>query len=208
MKLSLFLFCLLIVGVESSFAEIKFSSSGGGSSSSGFFGSIAAKGGLGSAGTDGDAVETRDLYRYGGELTVGYRFGTFLFGGSAEYNLWKQKTKPSEVDDTNMSARQLNVAPILGIGLGPFMFQAKTHLMSTVTLDKKTSGGDEIVYTSPSFPAYSAQINYRLGGRSYVGVEYTSITYEKVEVDGESAKLESENEITYSGWGLVYGLMF
>ena len=131
-----------------------------------------------------------------------------MFGGSAEYNLWKQKTKPSEVDDTNMSGRQLNVAPIVGIGLGPFMLQAKTHLMSSVTLDKKTSGGDEVVYTSPAFPAYSAQINYRLGGRSYVGVEYSSITYQKVEVAGESAKLDSKNEITYSGWGLVYGLMF
>ena len=178
------------------------------SASKGFFGSIAAKGGLGSAGSDSDTVESRDLYRYGAELTVGYRLGTLLLGGSAEYNLWRQKTKPSEVDDTNMSAKQLNVAPIVGIGLGPFMFQAKTHLMSTVTLDKKTSGGDEVVYTSAKFPAYSAQINYRLGGRSYVGLEYSSISYQKVEVGGESTKLESENEITYSGWGLVYGLMF
>ena len=201
MKIRLFLFCFFLLGLLPAFAQNN-------SQGRGFFGSIAAKGGLGSAGSDSDTVESRDLYRYGGELTVGYRLGTLLLGGSAEYNLWRQKTKPSEVDDTNMSGRQLNVAPIVGIGLGPFLFKAKTHLMSTVTLDKKTSGGDEVVYTSAAFPAYSAQINYRLGGRSYVGVEYSSITYQKVEVDGESAKLESENEITYSGWGLVYGLMF
>jgi hypothetical protein len=201
MKMPFFLFSFLLIGVFPALAQNS-------SASKGFFGSIAAKGGLGSAGSDSETVESRDLYRYGGELTLGYRFGTLLFGASAEYNLWRQKTKPSEVDDTNMSGKQLNVAPVVGIGLGPFLFGVKTQLMSSITLDKKNSSGDEIVYTSPAFPAYSAQLNYRLGGRSYVGVEYTSITYQKTEVDGESAKLESEDEITYSGWGLVYGFIF
>lgn len=176
--------------------------------SKGFFGSVAAKGGLGTAGSDGESVESRDLYRYGAEITVGYRVGSVLFGGSAEYNLWKQRTKPSEVDDTNMSGRQLNIAPVVAVGAGPFMFLAKGHIMSTITLDNKTSAGDTVVYTSPSFPGYSAQVNYRLGGGSYLGLEYTSITYQKSEVDGESTKLSSDDEVTYGGWGLLYGVMF
>jgi hypothetical protein len=200
MKIRLFLFCFLVLGLSSAFAQSN-------PSTKGLFGSIAAKGGLGNAGSESDSVESRDLYRYGGELTLGYRLGTVLFGGSAEYLVWGQKTKPSEVDDTNMSGKQLNVAPLVGLGLGPFLILAKTNMMSSLKLDKKTSGGDEVVFTSPAFPGYSAQINYRLSGRSFIGLEYSSITYQKVEVDGESAKLNSD-EVTYSGWGVVYGLMF
>ncbi len=178
------------------------------SSAKGFFGAVALKGGLGTAGTTEDTLESRDFYRYGGELTLGYRIGSLLFGGSAEYNLFGQKTKPSEIDDTNLSGKQLNVAPILGVGLGRFMFLVKAHMMSTMTLNKKTSSGDEVVFSSPVFPGYSTQLNFRLAGRSYLGVEYTSVTYSKSKIGGESLTLESDSEVTYSGWGIVYGLMF
>jgi hypothetical protein len=180
-----------------------------GSKGFGFYGSVSAKGGLGSSGADDtNVVDSRDHYRYGAEATLGLRYGAFLIGASGEYNLWKQKTKPSKVDDTNMSGRQINIAPIAGLSLGPFLLLGKTHLKSTMTLDKKSAGGDEVVYTSPSMPGYSAQLNYKIGSMSFIGVEYSSITYKKVEVDGESDKLDSKNQVTYSGWGLVYGFMF
>lgn len=199
---------LLLVLSTPLWAALQFPGGSSAPSAKGFFGAIALKGGMGQAGSDADAVESRDLYRYGADLTLGLRWGSLLMGAAAEYNFWRQSTKPSKVDDTNLSGRQLNLAPVIGIGLGPFMFQTKAHLMSTVTLDQKTRAGEKLVYTAPAFPAFSAQLNYRLGGKSFVGVEYTKVTYEEKELDGESSSLSSDDEVTYSGWGVVYGLMF
>lgn len=173
-----------------------------------FYGAAALKGGLGESGSESTSAEMRDQYRYGAELNLGLRFGVFLIGGSAEYNLWRQKTDPSEVAYTNMSGTQVNYSPLVGMGLGPFLLQLKTHLASTVTLNKKTSSGAEVSYSSPVFPAYSAQLNYRLANRTYIGIEYTKVTYERTKVDGVESKLSSSNEINYSGWGVVYGIVF
>lgn len=177
--------------------------------SAGFYGSIAAKGGLGNSATeDEELVESRDLYRYGAELNLGWHWSTLVAGVSADYVLWNQKTKASEVDDTNMSGKQLVLSPIVGLSFGKILVQAKVPLQSTMTLNQEDAGGNKVVLTTPAFPAYSLQINYRLEGSSYVGVEYTKTTYKTMEVDGEENKLSDENQITYSGWGLVYGYVF
>lgn len=171
--------------------------------------SAEAKGGLGSAGSgDGEVIESRNLYTYGAQLILGYTLSNFLVGASAEYNIWKQKTKPSKVDDTNMSGRQLNFSPVLGLGLGKFLLQARPQLFSKITLDKKNPSDQEVVFTSPSSQSYSVQLNYKLAGSSYIGVEYSNVTYTKTELDGEENKLDSDARPTFSSYGLVYGWMF
>jgi len=50
------------------------------------------------------------------------------------------------------------------------------------------------------------QINYKLAGRSYIGLEYTNVTYEETETGSDESKLD--DEISYAGWGLIYGFVF
>lgn len=204
---SLFIFLFSL----NAFAQVFPQSSGGSSGpsmSKGFYVSIAARGGLGNAGSDDESVKSRDFSYYGAEATLGYRFGRLLIGGSADYNIWAQRTKPSKVDNTNMSGKQLNLAPIAGVAIGPFLLAAKAHISSTMTLDKKTESGDKVEYSAPNLPAYTAQINYRLGGGSFIGLEYTNVTYKKMKSGSESANLSGKEQISYSGWGVVYGYMF
>lgn len=198
------IFLIFLIPLESMAREFP---SSGGSTKKGFYFSVAGKGGLGTSGSvDETLAESRDQYRYGGEVNLGIRIGSFLLGGSAEYNWWKQKTKASEVSDTNMSATQMNIAPILGMSFGNFLLLGKPILNSKVTLDQKDSSNGEVVYTTPVMPSYVLQLNYKLAGSSYVGVEYSSVTYKNTEVDGEETKLD--DEIIYSGWGVIYGFMF
>ncbi len=180
-----------------------------GIASAGFYGSVAAKGGLGTAATeDKNFVESRDLYHYGAELNLGWHWGTFVAGGSIDYVMWNQKTKASEVNDTNMSGKQLVLSPALGFTFGKILIQAKTPLKSTMTLDQEDAAGNKVAYTTPAFPAFSLQLNYRLEGSSYIGLEYFKTTYKTMEVDGEENKLDDDKQISYSGWGLVYGYVF
>ncbi len=209
MKIYFTLITLLLSVVGTASAAISFPSSGGGGAKMGFFGSVAIKGSLGTASSkDEEFIASRDFYVYGAEATLGLRWGMIMIGASGEYNLWKQKTKPSEVDDTNLSGKQLNLSPVLGFGLGPFLLQAKTPMYSTMTLDKKDASDNEVVYTVPSFPAYTVQLNYKLGSSTYVGLEYTSMTYEKAKIGGEEEKLDKDYQPTFSSYGLVYGLVF
>ncbi len=62
--------------------------------------------------------------------------------------------------------------------------------MSSIKLEKETSHAEEIEYNSPAFPGYSAQINYRFSTKSFISLEYASITSPKVRVDGDSANLQ------------------
>lgn len=173
----------------------------------GFYFSAAAKWGLGISGSVNETIAaSRDLYRYGGEVNLGMHIGSFLLGGSTEYILWQQKTKASEVSNTNMSGTQLNFAPIMGVGLGKLLLSVKPVLSSQMKLDKKDISNQTMTYTTPDFPSYVLQLNYKLSGRSYVGVEYSKITYEKVKINGEETKLD--DQVIYKGWGLIYGFMF
>jgi hypothetical protein len=181
----------------------------GGSKKNGFYFSVAGKGMMGTSGSeDTSYAESRDHYTYGAETILGYHFGRLLVGVSGEYNLWKQKTKPSEVSNSNMSGNQMNLAPVLGIGMGRFVLLGKMVVSSTMTLDKKNANGDETVYTSPSLASYVAQLNFKLFGRSYIGLEYNNVVYGKTKVGGTTSKLDDDHKITYGSWGLVYGYIF
>lgn len=170
---------------------------------------IAAKGGLGTAASKSeDTIESRDLYRMGGELALGYNIGPFLLGAAAEYILWNQKTDPDDVDGINMSGKQLNVSPMVAVAFGKLMLSLRSPLYSRFTVEKSNSADQEVILFGPEVPAYGIQLNYRLEGRSYVGIEYTSTTYKKSELDGEEAKLGDDDLTTFSGWGLVYGYLF
>jgi hypothetical protein len=135
-------------------------------------------------------------------------FRIVLVGASAEYNLWGQKDKPSKFDGTNMGGKQLNLAPVVGIGLGSFLLALKPQLYSTMSLNEENSSGDKVEYNSPVLPSYTVQLLYRMQGASFIGVDYSSITYKKSDSGGSESTLDSNDQITYSGWSILYGFMF
>jgi hypothetical protein len=197
------LLILLVFISLSSFAQT------GGTKKNGFYLSFAGKGLLGTSGSkDTSVAKTRDQYVYGAETILGYHFGPFLVGGSAEYNVWKQKTDPSSVNDTNMSGTQVNLAPVFGLSLGRVLLIGKMVMSSTMTLDKKNSNGDKTIYSNPSTSSYVAQLNFKLGGHSYLGVEYNNVVYGKSKVQDTTTKLRSDKKSTSGAWGLVYGFSF
>jgi hypothetical protein len=190
-------------------ANPSFAQEGGGASMGGWYFSLAAKGGLGDAGSaDGTSIKTRDMYVFGGELMFGKTFGRFLLGASAEYNLFKQKTKASEVSNTNMAGAQMNVSPVLGMGLGNFLILVKPVLYSNLSLEEKTSGGDESSVNSPELGSFGFQINYKLGSKTFIGFEYASVDYTKSDVGGTESTLKGDNIVNYSSMGLIYGYKF
>ncbi len=181
----------------------------GGPSIGGWYFSVAGKGGLGDAGSaDGTTIKTRDMYVFGGEAIFGKTFGRFLLGLSAEYNLFKQKTKASEVGNTNMAGSQLNVSPVLGMGAGKFLFVLKPILYSNLTAEKKTSGGDESSVNSPKMGSFAFQINYKWGAKTFIGFEYASVDYTKSDVGGKESTLKGDNIVNYSSMGVIYGYKF
>ncbi len=182
---------------------------GGGGRSSGWYLSIAAKGGLGDAGTaDGKSIETRDMYTFGGELMFGKTLGPFLLGASGEYNLFKQKTKASEVNNTNMAGTQLNVSPVLGIGLGSFLFVLKPVVYSDLKNDKRSESGVETSLNSPKLASFGFQINYRLSPNTFFGLEYSKVQYTKVDLGEGEATLKGDFIVNYSSMGIIYGYKF
>ncbi len=205
MKIFILLLPLLLTS-QTAFSQ---SSSGSGTRGKiGFYGIGSLKGGMSSFGSaDGTTIEKRSLYRYGAELGLGLRVGVFSFGGSAEYYLLKQSTDISEVGDTNASGKQLILSPTAGVTLGRFLLQAKYPFSSTYTMDKESSGGDKVVYSSPA-SAYGAQLIIRLSGSSFVGAEYTSLSYEESKAGSTTEKLDSDTQINLTSWGIIYGFVF
>lgn len=203
MKLKALLVFIAILSSFNSFAQ------DGGSSSKGFYFSLAGKGMLGTtASADNETVESRSSYVYGGETVIGMTFSSFLIGVAGEYNLWKQKTKPSEVSNTNTSGTQINVAPVIGAALGGFLLTFKPYLHSTFTFSKEDPNGNELSYKSPSFPSYGIQLSYRLGTNSFIGIEYNKVEYKTSIRDGQETALSDDAKTTLSGMGLVYGFKF
>lgn len=173
----------------------------------GFYASVAAKAAFGDSGTDGSAVKSRDHYLYAVEGLLGFHYGMYLFGLTADYGLWRQKTKPSRVSNTNMSGTQLSYGPLFGLALGDFLLGVKLPVSSELKLSKK-SYGESVTYKTPEFPAYALQVKYRLDESTFIGLEYASTTYARADVGGRGVKLSSRTSVTYSSWGLMYGLQF
>lgn len=172
-----------------------------------FFFSIAAKGGLGaSASEDEIFAESRDHFRYGAEASLGMKFDYLVTGVTVDYLIWSQRTDPEDVDDTNMSGTQLNLSPILGLNFGPFILLGRPVLYSQFAANEKNFAEEKVSYKSPEFGSYVLQLNYKLAGRSYIGLEYTSVTYEDTVTGSDENKLD--DKVTYAGWGLIYGFVF
>lgn len=172
-----------------------------------FFFSIAAKGGMGTSSSEDEIfAESRDHFRYGGEASLGLRIGYIFTGLTADYLIWSQRTDPDDVDETNMSGTQLNLSPILGLNFGPFIIMGRPILYSQFSSSEKNLAEEKVTYKTPAFPSYVLQINYKLAGRSYIGLEYTNVTYKETETGSDESNLD--DEITYAGWGLIYGFVF
>lgn len=173
-----------------------------------FYFSVAAKGALGKGATkDGEALESRSLYVFGGEAILGFRVSAFMIGASAEYNIWRQKEEPKEVGNSNISGKQVSFGPVIAVPLGRFMFQVKFPISSKFTMDNEASTGAEVEYKSPSFPPYSFMLAYSLG-HSFIGVEYSKIEYKKISLDGVETTVNSNDRLALSSVGIVYGYKF
>lgn len=187
-----------------SFCQIAEASRGAGNK---IYFSVAAKGGLGKAGSQEESFyKSRDLVVYGGDLTLGYVLGFVMLGASAEYNIWDQRTEPKDVGETNLSGKQLNLAPSIGFGFRNLMLQVKPYLSSTMTLNQKSIGGEKVKFSKPT-NSFSTQLLYSLG-KSYLGVEYALVKYKEVDVGGEASDLSGDNQVNFSAVRLVYGYKF
>jgi hypothetical protein len=170
--------------------------------------SLAGKGGTGTAGSDEKTFyKSRDFYTYGADATLGMVFSGVLIGASAEYNIWNQKTEAKEVSNTNLSGKQLNLSPVIGIGLGRFMFQFKPYLFSTMALDQKSVSGDKVTFDKPDTASFGAQIIYSLG-RTFIGVDYSQIKYKQLSLGSDETKLSDKNQVNFSAIRIVYGIKF
>lgn len=200
--------CLILFILPFSFSVHADPYSGGRSSFSKiFYFSVAAKGGLGKGGSyDGESMETRDLYVFGGEATLGFFISGIMVGGSAEYNLWKQKSEPEDVAGSNISGKQTTFSPVIGIPLGPCLFQLKYPLSSKYKMDNESSTGEAVEYSDAKIP-FSLMLAYSLG-KTFIGVEYTKIEYKNVTLDGEESTVVRDDRLTLSSFTLVYGLKF
>ncbi len=171
--------------------------------------SLALKGIKGAAGSDDNKYAIgRDLFMYGGEALLGIRQKNWLLAVSGEFNHWVQRTKPAEVYDTNMAGNQVNVAPALGLSFGRFILIGKLYAYSKMRLEKEDIAGNEIAYVAPSVESFAVQLNMRLAGSTFIGVEYGQVTYKKLQRDGKEEALSSDQRIKYGGWGVLYGLKF
>ncbi len=204
MTLSLLLATLL--APQTSSARAALSESSGGSGYSLTLGLKALPGS--NASTDGTSVKSRSMLTYGGEVILGYRLASFVVGAAAEYNLWMQSTDPTEVAGTNTQGNQLNLAPVIGVRFGKFLFMLKPFLASTLNLSKTDASGNSVAFTSPKFPSGAVQLDYFLGQHSALGVEYTNTKYSKAKVAGVEATLADSAMVSYNAVGLVYGYTF
>jgi len=115
------------------------------SGSSRFFFSIAAKGGIGTSFSQDEIfAESRDHFQYGGEASLGMRFGYIVTGLTVDYLIWSQRTDPEDVDDTNMSGTQLNLSPILGLNFGPFIVLGRPVLYSQFSSNEKNFAEENV----------------------------------------------------------------
>lgn len=168
--------------------------------------SVAVKGGLGNGGSyDDEAMESRELYVFGGEATLGFFVYSVMIGGSAEYSIWKQKTDPDDVNDSDISGKQTTLSPVIGFPIGPCLLQLKFPVYSTYTLDKKSEGKEQEY--SDAMILFSFMLAYSLGN-TFIGVEYTKLEYKKLSEDGDETTLARDDRLTLSLIGLVYGYKF
>ena len=200
--------CFLLLLLSFSFPVLADPYSGGRNSISKlFYLSVAGKGGLSKGGSyDGESIESRDLYTFGAESTLGFFIYGVMIGGSAEFNIWKQKTQPDEVSNTNISGKQVTFSPVIGLPLGPCLFQLKYPVSSKYKLDNESINGETIEYSSAKVP-FSLMLAYSLG-KTFIGIEYTKIEYQKVSVDGDESTLDRDNRLALSSLLLVYGFKF
>lgn len=172
-----------------------------------FYFSMAGRGGLGKGGTvDSESTETRDLYVFGADATLGFLFGGVMFGGNAEYNVWKQKTDPDDVSETNISGTQISFAPAVAVPIGRWMFQVKSPLSSTFSMSLKSEDGEVVKYSKPTLP-YTLMAAYSMG-RYYIGIEYSKIEYKTLNQGGDDTTLDSDKRLALSSFGVVYGFKF
>lgn len=168
---------------------------------------LGAKGGMGTSGAENEAVvKNRDHFLLGADVNLGLRFGKIILGGAADYVIWNQSTKISEVNNTNMSANQFNLMPMMGIQLGQLVLLGKWVLSSEAKLSKLNSSNQKIIYLNPATDSYQLQGIYQYSISRYFGLEYSSVRYCDTKRNGVESALSSQ--ITYSGWSLLYGFIF
>jgi hypothetical protein len=178
-------------------------------SASGFKLMVAGKGLYGSMAANEEALlEKRTMNGFGAEALLGYQYRRFIFGGVADYTKWYQSTEPKEVGNTNLQGSAVTYSAALGFVLtANLRLMMKYHFKSTYTLENKNSSEQEITYEDPDL-SYSIQLHYALTEMTYVGLDYTSLTYGSATTAGTSSSLNDDSKINLTGFGVVYGLDF
>jgi hypothetical protein len=198
MTKKLFLIILLLFSYSNLYAQ-----------SSGFLLTFALKGGYGNtASGDNQAIPKRDQYVYGGETMLGYHFGNWVLGASYEYLKWGQTKPTSETENINVAGLQTNAVLVIGRAVGNLAIFLRPYITSNFLLDLEDSNGEDAAYTSHVFPSYGIQFLYNIRSGGYMGLEFTSATYDKYEAGSTKNSLNKDNQVQFGSLMLVLGISF
>lgn len=153
---------------------------------------------------DNSLIPKSKMMNYGVDGLVGIQMGPFLFAGGADYTMWDQTTKPSEVGNINTTGKMKNTSGVFGLSLGPVEVIGRYHLKSTYEFTNKDSSGNTLSYSGPE-SSYTIQLLMH-SGLTYYGVDYKSITYSSYDTGGVTQTTSQANKATFTSVGFVLGI--
>ncbi len=185
-------------------------SSGGGRTLSGI--KLRALGGLklehGTFGSkDNSTVKERQMNGIALDVIAGINLGPLLLGVGADGHKYLQQTEAKKFNDTNLSGTLINYSGVAGIAFGKLLLLGKYYFKSDYKLDKKTTTGESVTYSSPD-SSIGASLLWRPGGKTYWSIDYMSMTFKKTALGGSSSSLNSDTQMALATFGITYGIMF
>ncbi len=140
--------------------------------------------------------ESPTTMQYGVGTTLGYKFLPFYFGASADYSMVTQLTEPGSFG--NRKGKKMNLlSPTIGVRLIKFHLKFDYQILGTYTLDKKTTGGQEVSYEDPK--GMRGYIGYRYSPLAEVGVFYETVSYGKEKVGSSETELTNKMKVNQMG---------
>ncbi|MGZ3694680.1 MAG: hypothetical protein ACXWQO_10895 [Bdellovibrionota bacterium] len=159
------------------------------------------------ASVDSTTTKSRTLFVYGAETVLGARWRYFVFGVGAEAALWKQRTDPATIDNSNTQGKMIDFGPTIGLAMGSVNLLGTYNLYSHYKPDNATLFGKKVVYSSPT--SYAFELQTRGSRWTYWGVKYTHTRYKKSSAGtAEATDFTSGDQLNFNAYGLVFGMEY
>ena len=158
--------------------------------------------------TDTSTVPKTNFASYAIDSSLGFRMFGLILGANAEYALWNQLTDPSKVSSINTQGKLLGISPIFGFEFGAVRFIGKlpSYISGSYSLDRSNTSGQKLKYKDAD--TMSLQFHWKSTPLTFLGIEYQSIKFNKVDTAGTESTLTSEKKLKLNSIGLLYGLYF